>query len=86
MWWIWESKKLLGIVTDISDLDYYYIDHYYSKSTEEFINKLNKGDALFYDNRMERIETYFSQNKISREKIDYFENSTGLNLTKFKNG
>ena len=35
---------------------------------------------------MERIETYFSQNKISREKIDYFENSTGLNLTKFKNG
>ena len=79
-------KKPLGIVTDISDLDYYYIDHYYSKSTEEFINKLNKGDALFYDNRMERIETYFSQNKISREKIDYFENSTGLNLTKFKNG
>ena len=74
----------MGIVTDISDLNYYYIDHYYSKSTEEFINKLNKGDALFRDNRMERIQTYFSQNKITKEKIDYFENSTGLNLSKFK--
>ena len=82
---IWKSKKPLGIVTDISDLDNFYIDHYYSKSKEEFINKLNKDDALFYDNRMERIETYFSQNKITKEKIDYFENSTGLNLTKFIN-
>ena len=72
MRWIWKSKKPLGIVTDISDLDNFYIDHYYSKSTEEFINKLNKGDVLFYDNRMERIETYFSQNKITKENIDFF--------------
>ena len=79
-----KPKKPLGIVTDISDLEYYYIDHYYSKSTEEFINKLNKGDALFIDNRMERIQTYFGQNKITKEKIDYFENSTGLNLTIFR--
>ena len=78
-------KNHLGILTDNSDLEYYYIDHYYSKSTEEFINKLNKGDALFVDNRMDRIITYFSQNKITNEKIDYFENSTGLNLSMFRN-
>jgi hypothetical protein len=78
-------KEHLGIETNDSDLEYYYIDHYYSKSTEEFINKLNKGDALFIDNRMDRIETYFSQNEVTNEKIDYFENSTGLNLTKFRN-
>ena len=78
-------KNHLGILTDNSDLEYYYIDHYYSKSTEEFINKLNKGDALFVDNRMPRIITYFSQNKITKEKIDYFENSTGLNLSMFRN-
>ena len=78
-------KEHLGIETNYSDLEYYYIDHYYSKSTEEFINKLNKGDALFIDNRMDRIETYFSQNDVTNEKIDYFENSTGLNLSKFRN-
>ena len=78
-------KEHLGIETNNSDLEYYYIDHYYSKSTEEFINKLNKGDALFIDNRMDRIKTYFSQNDVTNEKIDYFENSTGLNLSMFRN-
>ena len=34
----WNPKKYLGILTDDSDLEYYYIDHYCSKSTEEFIN------------------------------------------------
>ena len=77
-------KKYLGIVNDISDLEYYYIDHFYSKSTEEFIDKLNKGDALYKDNRLTRIKTYFFLNKITKEKIDYFENSTGLNLSQFK--
>ena len=28
------------------DYTHYYIDHYYSKSTEEFINKLNRGDEF----------------------------------------
>ena len=78
-------KEHLGIETNDSDLEYYYIDHYYSKSTEEFINKLNKGDALLIDNRMDRIKTYFSQNDVTNEKIDYFENSTGLNLSIFRN-
>ena len=78
-------KEHLGIETNDSDLEYYYIDHYYSKSTEKFINKLNKGDALFIDNRMDRIKTYFSQNDVTNEKIDYFENSTGLNLSIFRN-
>ena len=71
-------------INDISDLEFYYIDHFYSKSTEEFINKLNKGDALFRDNRLDRIRTYFSQNKITKEKIDYFENHTGLNLSDYR--
>ena len=77
-------KKHFGIVNDISDLEFYYIDHYYSKSTEEFINKLNKGDALFRDNRLDRVRIYFSQNNITKDKIDYIENSTGLNLSDFR--
>ena len=31
-------KKIEGIITKPADFKYYYIDHYYCKSTEEFIN------------------------------------------------
>ena len=31
-------KKIEGIITKPADFIYYYIDHYYCKSTEEFIN------------------------------------------------
>ena len=79
------ETKPLGIVSEVADYEYYYIDHYYSKSTEEFIHKLNKGDALFRDNRMDRIKNYFYENDITKEKIDYIEKSTGLNLSVFRN-
>ena len=56
------------------DFKYYYIDHYYSKSLEEFIEKINKGD-VFFDNKksfkMHRIKRYFNINKISLKKIEY---------------
>jgi hypothetical protein len=77
-------KEVIGIITKNSDFEYYYIDHYFSKSTEEFINKLNKGDALFVENRIPRIKTYFAMNKITKEKIDLIENRTGLNLSKLR--
>ena len=70
------------------DFNNYYIDHYYSKSVEEFIEKLNKGD-VFYENKtsfkMHRIKRYFKINDITLEKINYIEEKTGLNLTKYKN-
>lgn len=78
-------QKYINIVTNISDYEYYYIDHYYCKSTEEFINKLKRGDIVHKDNRMDRIKTYFSQNLITKEKIDLIENRTGLNLSIFRN-
>ena len=65
----------------------YYIDHYCFKSTEEYINKINKGDGIFgYNNRtkMHKINIYFGYNKITIEKINLIENKTGLNLSKFK--
>ena len=33
-------KEVQNIITNESDFYYYYIDHYYCKSTEEFINFL----------------------------------------------
>ena len=77
-------KPIDGIITKDADFEYYYIDHYYCKSTEEFINKVTKGDALFVDNRMDRIRTYFAYNQITKEKIDLIEKGTGLNLSEIR--
>jgi hypothetical protein len=63
------------------DFRNYYIDHYTFKSTEEFVNKLNKGDALFKDNRLFRIQIYFKFNKATKEKIKLIEEGTGFNLS-----
>ena len=65
----------------------YYIDHYCFKSTEEYINKINKGDGEFgfkKSIKMHKIKLYFEYNRITLEKINYIENKTGLNLEKYK--
>ena len=66
-----------GIRTNNTDHYYNYIDHYWSKSTEEFVNKLMRGDADFGSNlemvkrnNLFRIMMYFIYNKITKEKID----------------
>ena len=72
-------KYIKGISTEISDFNYYYIDHYYSKSTEEFINKLMRGSAVHgfdINHKLKRIEVYFAINDISKKKIDYIEKET----------
>ena len=82
-------KEILNIVTNESDHYYYYIDHYYSKSTEEFVNKLMRGSAVHgnsTDYYLQRIQAYFGLNQLTLEKIKYIENKTKLNLTKFKLG
>jgi hypothetical protein len=62
---------------------YYYFKHYFCKSTEEFIDKLKKGDVYIMTN-MFKINFYFSYNKITNEKLNYIEKQTGENLTDFK--
>ena len=67
-------KEKNDIVTNISDFEYYYIDHYYSKSTEEFILKILKSDVIHnLDNRLKllKIEVYFTINQITLDKINY---------------
>ena len=65
----------------------YYIDHYCFKSTEEYINKINKGDGIFgfnYRTKIHKINLYLKYNKISFEKLNYLEKKTGLNLDVFR--
>ena len=80
-------RSIKGISTDISDFKYHYIDHYYSKSTEEFITKLKRGSAVHgFDltHILKRIDVYFSINEITKKKLDYIEKKTNLNLSKFR--
>jgi hypothetical protein len=70
------------------DYKFYYIDHFYSKSTEEFINKIIKGDAIFGNNKHQvyrRIYFYFSKNRITLEKINLIKRKSGLNISIVKN-
>jgi len=77
-----------SLITNSPDFYYYYIDHYYSKSTEEFANKISKGDVNhgFRNDGINlfKIKSYFSYNKITKKKIDYIEKKTKYNLTKYK--
>ena len=67
-----------------TDYNYYYFKHYYCKSTEEFIEKLKKGDVYKTPDYM-KIHFYFSYNKITLEKLNYIEKETGMNLSEYKN-
>jgi len=81
-----KSKKL-GNDINKPKFKKYYIDHYCFKSTEEYINKVNKGDGIFGFNstiKMKKINLYFKYNRISLEKINFLEQKTGLNLSLFK--
>jgi len=79
--------NLIGIQTNKTDYEYYFIDHYFCKSTEEFINKINKGCPLYAGDinyKLERIKTYFGYNIVTLEKITMIEKLTGLNLSEYK--
>lgn len=80
-------KKVKNVITTEPDFDFYYIKHYYCKSTEEFINnKLKKSDVFFKnDVNMLKIKVYFGYNKITKEKLDFIEKETKYNLTMFRN-
>ena len=69
-----------------NDFKYNVIDHYYSKSTEEFIKKITRGDAWLntFNNIMHRTEKYLNQNHITLEKIEKLEKGIGINLSKYK--
>ena len=73
---------LKGAGTSLLDYKYYYIDHYFCKSTQEFVNKLNKKDALYIDSNLrDRIKVYFAINKPTKEKKDYMKNHIITNIS-----
>jgi hypothetical protein len=80
-------RNILGINTKYCDFRYYYIDHYYTKSLQEFTEKLNRGDVAQGGDlwlKMHKISNYFERNKITLLKLEFIEKNTGLNLSEYK--
>ena len=67
--------------------DLWFINHYFGKSLEEFIEKVKRGSAAIGKNKisiMAKINRYFEIYKITREKIDFIEKKTGMNLSLYR--
>ena len=80
------SKKntIRYIHTLYPDYKYYYIDHFFSKSTEEFIDKIKKGDCRYIrSQRKKKFGRYFNQSDITKDKIDLIENRLKINISKY---
>ena len=74
-------------IKDLYNNDFYY-DHFLTKSSEEYLNKLLRGNAIFGERNgfnLNMLQYYFVINKITKEKLDFFENKTGVNLSIFRN-
>ena len=83
-----EKARIKGIHTNDPDRKYYYFDHYYFKSSEEYLNKLSRGSCYWGNLRAINfmwLNKYFRHNKITLEKLNYFEKKTSVNLTIFRN-
>lgn len=70
------------------DIDNYYINHYAFKSTEEFGQKLARGDVILGEKNkkiiLKKINIYFYYNTITLEKIKIIEKKIGLKLNIFR--
>ena len=81
-----KKKTVRYIHTLYPDYKYYYIDHFFSKSTEEFIDKIKKGDCRYIKSqRKKKFGRYFNQSDITKEKIDLIENRLKININKYIN-
>ena len=80
------KKYFEGINDKNPDYEFYYLDHFYSKSTEEFVNKILRGSVAYGPNkRFYILDNYFDINEITLEKIKYLEKKLNVNLTKYRN-
>jgi len=63
----------------------FYIDHFFSKSTEELILKIKKGSVASLNSRINYlINSYFYINEITEDKLNYIEKKLEFNLSEYK--
>ena len=68
--------------------EYAYLKHYFSKSSEEYANKLLRGDIAFIKNNnsefyQRALDRYFTINNFSMEKVSLFEKKLNVSLKKY---
>ena len=83
-----EEVILKDLYMKNQDFKNFYIDKYFSKSVDEFIEKLNEDDMLNEDDKSAKINTfdnYFGFNNMTVEKIKYIQAKTKLNLVGYIN-
>ena len=71
----------------MADFSFYYIDHFFFKSLEEFIDKLNRGGANTYNNtnlKYIKLDRFFKMNQININKINNIEKKCRINMTRYK--
>ena len=79
-----KKNTISYIHTKNPDYKYYYIDHFFSKSTEEFIDKIKKGDCRYrHSQRKKKLGRYFNQSDVSKEKIDLIEKRLKIKVKKY---
>ena len=87
---IYDKDINLGLLMPIN-LDKAFIIHFKYKSTEEFINKYQRGYSNWFSEKENnlvlntKLKGFFLTNEITLEKIDYIERKLHLNLSSFKN-
>ena len=75
-----KKSKLKKILSANPDYEFYYIKHYYSKTVQEFIEKINRGDLMRGNEKKVidwAIEKFFLINEITSTKIDYIRKKLG---------
>lgn len=82
------ESQVEGIQTPNPDYEFYYIKHYYGKSAQEFVEKMNRGDLLRGNATKTiqwAIEKFFYINKINWKKIHYIQKNLGTeyNFSKY---
>ena len=84
-----EKPKLKRIIQSLKpDYEFYFIKHYYGKSIQEFVEKINRGDLLRGNKNQViewAIEKFFYINEITPNKISYIQKyfKNKYNLTKY---
>lgn len=71
-----------NIFRDKPDYKFYFFNHFMTKSAEEYLIKIDKGDAVWGDRKINEahLTSFFNFNKITLDKIIFFENKTHIKL------
>ena len=79
-----KEANLVGLNMKEVDFEKYYIDYYFYKSIDEFIEKLKSED---YNEELKKkiIRRYFDLNGLEYKRIAYFEKHSGINASIYHN-